>query len=270
LLAIPENAADLGPIVERALGPIVERGFLRVARVGHAARDHLDAHAGIAMRLGNAPWSADPLIVVPCLYAKDELTFLAQSVASQLAHEAGPGALVLPDGWLQQELFLDLVQRALAAGAPGGTLVRESSPAAASSVEPNKIFVLPIGSEDPIEMVSAVGRFWNVRAPDGRSAQLVVHPIHEEEPEIARAIERAVLSLSCRTVGINQWPAPARHLAATRMLARVDKTVSEGPLRSVRKPAYFCDNRDALRIARRLAAFAAAPRVGDLWAIAGR
>jgi hypothetical protein len=59
-----------------------------------------------------------PVMVVPCLYARDELEYLAARLASEMgafsmAPRWVPRLLVLPAGWLQRDLFLDLLEQAI-------------------------------------------------------------------------------------------------------------------------------------------------------------
>jgi aldehyde dehydrogenase (NAD(P)+) len=70
----------------------------------------------ITSELGNV----SPVIVVPALYAADELAFQAKSVAAQVTNNASFNCnaakmLVLPKGWPQRARFLDLVMDAMAA-----------------------------------------------------------------------------------------------------------------------------------------------------------
>jgi acyl-CoA reductase-like NAD-dependent aldehyde dehydrogenase len=322
----PRHAA-LGPVIARALAPLVERGFLRVVPGGAETALHLGQHAGVgSVRLrGSAPdhdllvWGppgaeraqrrdavepllkkplsselgdVGPVIVVPCLYATDELWFLARSVASQVASLAGaPRVLVLPAGWLQRATFVEMLERA-SSQMPLPRTVAFAEPGDLSFSGDRRGGVLQavvLGSEDPLPFLVEATAFCNERLPGSLSAQIVVHPIHEEDPEIGAALEEAVTRLRYGTVGINQWPALASAMAAppwgghpsgtlaepgsglgfshnTRMLSRIDKTIVRGPLRSPIPPAYFLDNRRARATGEQMAAFAARPGVGPLLA----
>jgi len=104
--------------------------------------------------------------------------------------------------------------------------------------------------------------------PDADVAEIVVHVLHEEDPEILAALDSAAVRLRCRALGINQWPALLGFRGdapeGPRMLARVDKTIVRGPLRSARRPAYFLDEARAARRGARLSGFQAAPSLGAL------
>jgi acyl-CoA reductase-like NAD-dependent aldehyde dehydrogenase len=147
LLKTSPLAAALGPVLERAFSPLVERGWLRVVHGGDDAGAYLAGHSAVtsvhltgsratfdtlvwgppgpereARRAASDPTlkkpltaalgGVNPLMIVPSFYAKDELWYLARSVASAVAANAGchcfaPRMLVLPSGWAQRALFLD-------------------------------------------------------------------------------------------------------------------------------------------------------------------
>ncbi|MFT3774968.1 MAG: hypothetical protein QM820_57200 [Minicystis sp.] len=322
LLALPPEMAAIGPLIERALGPLVERGYLAVLVAEEEIRGQLDAQNGFVSRLDGDPGNVAPVVVVPCYYSREELTFITQNLASQLAHGAGldataPRVIVLPTGWSQRDLFLGLLEKAftaipprraylpgaaarfaslmegradilrIGAGAPDvlpWTILPAIDPASddplfSATAAPGPVLgIVSIGSDDPLAMLPAAAAFCNDRLVGSLGAQIVMHPIHEDDPEISAAVERAVLDLRYGAVGINTWPAIFRWTAAVpwgsappanggfrndpRMLGRVDKAVIEGPLLT-RRPAHFQDNREALRIAQRMVSFAASPRVRD-------
>lgn len=148
----------LGPLLERAFAPLVERGFVRVVYGGGDVGAYLTQHQGVrAIHLtGSAathdrlvwgppgperqrritageplltkPISSElgnisPVLVAPYLYEAGDLWFLARSVASQVTNNASFNCnaakmLVLPQGWRQKDLFLELVQKALAGVPP--------------------------------------------------------------------------------------------------------------------------------------------------------
>jgi acyl-CoA reductase-like NAD-dependent aldehyde dehydrogenase len=152
LLKTSPLAAALGATLERAFAPIVERGWLRVVHGGDDAGAYLAGHAAVtsvhltgsaasfdalvwgppgadreARRAASDPalkkpvtaalGGVGPVMIVPSFYAKDELWYLARSVASAVAANAGchcfaPRMLVLPSGWAQRALFFDLLFRA--------------------------------------------------------------------------------------------------------------------------------------------------------------
>ena len=299
ILAPGTLATASGRLFERALAPLVDRGFLRVAH-GDAG-EHLAGHPGVTSVLRAAPGDAGALLVVPCLYARDELGHLARSVAAQVAHGiAAPRVLVLPAGWLQQALFVDLLEKALAANPPHPdradrprwTVVPRShggdarEPLFSTDLESNVISLVSIGSDDPLDFLGAATDFCDERLREMRSAQITVHPIHEEDPEIGAALERAVIRLRCGAVGVNQWPALLAWAAAApwgghpgeragfrhnaRMLDGIDKAILHGPLLGLRRPAYFTGDPAARRIGERVAAFQAAPSLRGIWGIGGR
>jgi hypothetical protein len=280
-LTLPAALAAAAPLVEQALGPLAARGFATVTVA------EPEAPAAAAAR-GPAP-----VIVMPCLYAKDEIDFVVTDLASQLAHDGGldpaaPRVLVLPAGWLQREMFLEALKQALRGAGARWDLLEDLDPAAdhaaftAEGAE-RGIAVVSLGSTEPAALLAAATTFCNERLGGGLSAQLVLHPIHEDDHGVASAVEQALLDLRYGAVGINLWPAVIRWSAAApwgtwggpfggdaRMLPRVAKAVMKGPLRSARRPGYFWDLREAGKVAERMAAFAAAPRARDLWVVAGR
>ncbi|APR84930.1 Hypothetical protein A7982_10279 [Minicystis rosea] len=329
LLALPPDATAVEAMLRSALAPLLERGFLHLARLDEDARTHLDARSDIAARLGSTPGSVNPMIVIPCLYAKDELSFVTRSLASQLAHNASldpaaPRVIVLPEGWPQRELFLELLQKAFSAIPPRRRYLPHAAARFAAltvdrrdairigegtadtlpwtilpNIDPTSddpifsttsgagpvLALVSLGSDDPATMLPAATAFCNDRLSGSLAAELVMHPIHEDDPAIAATIERCLIDLRYGAVGINAWPALLRWGSAApwgsalpgagfrnnaRMLARIDKAVIEGSLHGLRKPVHFQDNAEARRIAERMVSFAAAPKVSDLWTIAGR
>jgi acyl-CoA reductase-like NAD-dependent aldehyde dehydrogenase len=150
----PVNAY-LTPVLEQAFAPLIERGFLRIVQGAGEEGAYLVNHPGVAdvhltgsalthdhlvwgppgvererriaaneprlkkpitSELGNV----SPIVVVPYLYSKDELWFQARNVASQVANNASFNCnagkmLVLPRGWSQKEIFLAMIEKALAA-----------------------------------------------------------------------------------------------------------------------------------------------------------
>lgn len=266
--------ADRAALVADALAPLVEAGAIRVTEAHDAAAS--------AAR-------PEPVIVLPCLYAKAELSFAARSIASQIAHgdaAAGtaPSVLVIPATWAQKDLFFDLLTAALATIPPRPWALLPEMDAASADLDAaiasadHALPVIPIGGDAPGRMARDAVDLCNTRLEGGLSAQLVLHPIHEDDPEVAPAVERAVLALRRAAVGINQWPAllcfrsgaPFGARGNTAMLPRVDKAVLEGPLLPVRKPLYLLDNQASLGLAARALRFAARPGMGDLWSLAGR
>jgi hypothetical protein len=121
--------------------------------------------------------------------------------------------------------------------------------------------LIEAGCDDPVEMLAAAVDRCNQWGGTS-TAELVVHHLHEEDPEFVSAVDRAAVQLRCGVLGINQWPALVmfRGDAPTgpRMLAHVDKAIVRGPLREARRPAYFPGTGMARR-GSRLAAFQASP-----------
>ena len=295
VLAPGTLAAAAGPLAERALSPLVERGFLRVAHGGDDVAAHLAAHPGVTAVLRAAPTDEGPLLVVPCLYSTAELAHLTRSVAAQLAFDGATSrVLALPTGWAQRARFLKLLDAALAAASPRRAHLAPWTVAALPAADPQPsvapgarvLSIAAIGSDDPLDFLAAAVDLCNDRLGAPSTVQIAVHPIHEEDPEIGAALERAVGRLRCGAVGINRWPAllgwaaappwgghPAqgsafRHNA--RMLEGVDKVILHGPLLGPLRPAWFADTDRARRTGVRLAAFQAAPSLRGAWGVAVR
>jgi acyl-CoA reductase-like NAD-dependent aldehyde dehydrogenase len=157
LLKMNPINAYLGPILERAFAPLVDRGLLRVVYGGAEVGGYLCEHPGITdvhltgsaethdrivwgpageerdrRKAANEPrllkpitselGNVSPVLIVPYFYARDELWYLARSVATQVVNNASfncnaAKVLVLARGWSQRDVFLDLLERALD-GAP--------------------------------------------------------------------------------------------------------------------------------------------------------
>jgi acyl-CoA reductase-like NAD-dependent aldehyde dehydrogenase len=153
LLKMSPVNAYLGPILEDALAPLVKRGFLRIVYGGAAAGGYLAGHPDVAdihitgsqhthdtivwgppgpeqarRRAANEPLldkpitselgNVSPVIVMPFLYADDELWFQARNIATQVVNNASFNCnaakmLVLPHGWRQRGIFLEKLRRAL-------------------------------------------------------------------------------------------------------------------------------------------------------------
>src|SRR5262249_55448172 len=149
-----------------------------------------------------------------------------------------PRAIVVSGCWAQRGLFVEHFERALAALPPGASrsLVPGAEPA------PGVLSLIEAGCEDPVEMLAAAVDQCNQWGGTSRG-ELVVHHLHEEDPEFAMAVDRAAVQLRCGVLGINQWPALAMFRGdmptGPWMLAQVDKAIVRGPLREARRPAYF-------------------------------
>ena len=252
----------LGPLLERAFAPLVMAGWLRVVPAGEAP---------------GAPSAGEPggpVILLPAYYALDELQFVARRLAAEIAAGAAfdlaaPRLLVMGGHWAQRALFLEHLRRALD-GLPSPWQLAPDLPPDAD-LPARTIGIVTAGGDDPLEVLEAAVDRCNAR-PEGTAAEIVAHVIHEEDPEIAAALGRAAVRLHHGAVGINQWPAVLafrgdaswRGHPGARMLARVDKAVVHGPLRTRRLPVYFPDNRAAATMGARLCAFQAAPSLGRL------
>lgn len=148
--------------------------------------------------------------------------------------------------------------------------------------------VVEIGTSDPVAFLAEATRFCNERLWGTLSASIVVHPLAEEDPAVAAALDRALLDLRYGAIAINQWPALVYgavsppwggHASATLadvqsgvgfvhntpMLGGVEKVILRAPLRMTPRPPYFCDHARAHVVGERLAAWAAAPSWGGVW-----
>jgi len=268
LLETSAAQAWLGPLVESALAPLVVAGFLQVVQGGDGGVD--TAHPA---PVATPPGGGGPVIVVPAFYARDELWFVARRLVSEISAGAAfgvsaPRAILVAGCWAQRELFVEQLQRAASAsprGAATWTLVCDPDPGA--DLPSGAVGVFAAGCDEPVEMLAAAVDRCDARWGTS-AAEIVVHPVQEEDPETAAALGRATVRLRCDRVGINQWPARISFRGEAPggawMLARVDKAVVRGPLRLARPPGYFYDNLGAPRLGARLAAFQAAPSLGAL------
>jgi acyl-CoA reductase-like NAD-dependent aldehyde dehydrogenase len=153
LLKMSPVNAYLGPSIEQAFTPLIERGLLRVVYGGGDEGAYLAEHPGVTeihitgsaathdrivwgppgaeqerRKAANDPLlkksitselgNVSPVMIMPTMYAKDELWFQARSVASQVVNNASFNCnaakmLVLPKGWAQRSLFFEMLTRAL-------------------------------------------------------------------------------------------------------------------------------------------------------------
>jgi hypothetical protein len=287
LVEIGPARAHLAPILERALAPLVERGFVRIVIGGATPGAHLSSHAAVrtTRTLPSAFGETTPVLVVPCYYARDELWFLVRRFASSIAlgtalDVVAPRVFLIAGHGAQRRLFLDELGRALDALpklGPAWSLRTNHDPATRLGPREIGVIDLPV-ADDAIAMIDAAIPLCNEHLGEPRAAEIVTHPVHEEDPEIVLALARAVAQLRAREIGINQWPAllplapdlPSGGLPGARMLARVDKAILRGPLRVLRRPAYFYDNDKGARLGELLAAFHAAPGLGSLLGVLRR
>jgi aldehyde dehydrogenase (NAD(P)+) len=238
--------------------------------------------------------------------------------------------LVLAKGWSQKGRFLDFLGKALSEARPrkayypgakdryaellhGRTNVKTFGQAGADTlawalvtdldpqstteslfhVEPfcGLLSQTDLVAEDPVAFLAAATKFCNERVWGTLNAMLVIHPKTEADPEVAKALERAIVDLRYGTVSINHWPAvvyaaasppwgghPSATLADiqsgrgfvhnTFMLEGIEKAVLRGPLTLFPKPAWFYDHAASHVIGERLAHFEAAPSPFKLPALA--
>jgi hypothetical protein len=148
-----------------------------------------------------------------------------------------------------------------------------------------------IGSQDPVEFLSAATAFCNDRLWGTLSASIVIHPSLEEDRTVGRAFEDAVAKLRYGAIAVNHWPALVYGLVVppwgghpsatldnvqsgigwvhnTPMLGKIDKAVVRGPLRVSPKPPIFYDNRKMRDIGEAVTHYAAAPSWGRVLSVA--
>jgi hypothetical protein len=137
-------------------------------------------------------------------------------------------------------------------------------------------------ADDPVSFLSAATAFCNDRVWGTLNAAIIVHPNTEADPNVAQALDRAIVDLRYGTVAINQWPAvvygsasppwgahPSATLADiqsgrgfvhnTFMLEGIEKCVLRGPLVVSPKPPWFYDNKAAHVVGEKLAEFEISP-----------
>jgi aldehyde dehydrogenase (NAD(P)+) len=135
---------------------------------------------------------------------------------------------------------------------------------------------------EPDAFLSAATRFMNERLWGTLNAAIVIHPRHEKDPTVGRALDRALVELRYGTVAVNHWPALGYgfvtppwggHQSATLadiqsglgwvhntfLLGGIDKAVIRGPLTYRPKPPWFLDHKSAHRLGEKMTAFEAAP-----------
>jgi aldehyde dehydrogenase (NAD(P)+) len=138
-----------------------------------------------------------------------------------------------------------------------------------------------LGSQDPVEFLSAAVPFANDRVWGTLNAMLYVHP-KVEASSAKGAIDSALRDLRFGTVGVNVWPAmgyvlvttpwgghPSATLANVQsglgwvhnsvMLEDIEKCVVRGPIAPKPKPSHWPSNRTFHKIGPRLTDFEAAP-----------
>jgi acyl-CoA reductase-like NAD-dependent aldehyde dehydrogenase len=116
---------------------------------------------------------------------------------------------------------------------------------------------------------------------------LIVHPKSLEDPDTAKAVERAIANLQYGTVSVNHWAAMGYGLVVTPwgafpghtpqdirsgvgvvhntlMFSRVQKTVVRSPFYVWPKPVWFATHKTAHKLTPKLSDFEAAPSMGKL------
>jgi acyl-CoA reductase-like NAD-dependent aldehyde dehydrogenase len=135
---------------------------------------------------------------------------------------------------------------------------------------------------DPEAFLDAATKFMNDRLWGTLNASITISPRQEQDPKVAKALDRAIVALRYGTVVVNHWPGIGYgfvstpwggHQSATLadiqsglgwvhntyMLEGIDKAVIRGPIKVSPKPAWFFDNRKTHEIARKLVGFEANP-----------
>lgn len=139
-----------------------------------------------------------------------------------------------------------------------------------------------VGSDDPIEFLAAATKFCNDTLWGTLSASIVCHGVHEDDPVVGVALERAIDELRYGAIAVNHWPAfvygtvtapwgghPSSTLANvqsgqgfvhnTVMLGNIEKAILRGPLTSFPRPPLFFDHRKMDVVAERLMHYNARP-----------
>jgi hypothetical protein len=150
-----------------------------------------------------------------------------------------------------------------------------------------------VGSDDPPEFLAAATAFCNDRLWGTLSAGLVIPPILEEDPAIARAFDAATAALRYGAIAVNHWPGlvyglvvppwgghPSASLSDvqsgmgwvhnTLMLGRVEKAILRGSLRQSPKPPIFYDHKKMREVGQAMTAYAAAPSLGRVLSVAAK
>ena len=152
---------------------------------------------------------------------------------------------------------------------------------------------LPLPSADVADYLDRAVEFANDSLSGSLNATLIVHPTSMHDPQVAAAVDRAVVDLRYGTVAINHWSALGFALGVTPwgafpgqtrndigsgtdvvhnslMFSRVEKTVIRAPFRAWPKPVWFGTHRTASRLARMLVRFEAHPTLLRLAAMMPR
>lgn len=129
--------------------------------------------------------------------------------------------------------------------------------------------------------------FANERLWGTLSATLIVHPASLRDPNVAEAVERAIVNLRAGTVSVNHWSALGFGLGTTTwgafpgnlrtdiqsgsgvthnalMFSKAQKSVLRSPFRVRPKPVWFASHRTAPQLARELVRHEVSPAVSRL------
>ncbi len=139
-----------------------------------------------------------------------------------------------------------------------------------------------LAAESPAEFVARAVDFANDELWGTLNVTLLVHPRSMNQPQVARAVDRAISDLRFGTVAINCWAAVGYGLVVTPwgaypgqdvydiqsgsgivhntlMFDRIQKTVVRAPFRVTPKPPWFPSHETAYEMARKLTDFEAEP-----------
>lgn len=247
---------------------------------------------------------------------------VATMVANNGSFNCNAGKMLITSkGWGQRDQFLSLVQKALAKaplhkayypgafdryrdlvgdrknaikiGAPSlDQLPWTIIPGIDAADKNEKLFQVEpfcsiisetqLASSDPIAFLEEATKFCNERMWGTLNVAITIHPTHEKDPAIAKALDRTIVEIKYGNVAINHWPAlcygfvtpswgghPSATLADvqsgigfihnTFLLEGIEKSVVHGPITVMPKPAWFLDNRSAAKIGAKLVSFEAEP-----------
>lgn len=146
-----------------------------------------------------------------------------------------------------------------------------------------------LSAVEPEAFLADATSFLNDRVWGTLNAMLVVHPRLEEDPTVARALDRAIVDLRYGTVSINHWPAVCYgfgttawggHPSATLeniqsgigwvhntfLLEGIEKSVVRGPLVVRPTPPWFYDFKKGDKLGPKMVALDAEP---SLWKLPG-
>jgi acyl-CoA reductase-like NAD-dependent aldehyde dehydrogenase len=145
----------------------------------------------------------------------------------------------------------------------------------------------PLSAPSPAAFVDQAVAFCNERLWGTLNATLLVHPKSLRDPEVGKAVERAIADLRYGTVAINHWAAIGYGLVVTPwgafpghdrtdiqsgtgvvhntlMFSKVQKSVVRAPFRVLPKPVWFATHRQAHKLTPKLSRFEAAPSPAKL------